>query len=57
MLRLMLMGIGLGVITGSALKMLAPQVETGQLQLPEWLSLPSNDDQARTTLNPALPAR
>jgi beta-lactamase class A len=52
MLRLMLMGIGLGVITGSALKMLAPQVETGQLQLPGWLSLPSSDDSAGKTPAP-----
>ena len=32
------MGIGLGVITGSALKMLAPQVKQGKLDLPEWLT-------------------
>ena len=57
MLRLMLMGIGLGVITGSALKMLAPQVETGQLQLPEWLSLPSNDDQAKNNPEPSLASK
>ncbi len=38
LLRLILMGIGLGVITGSALKMLAPQVKQGKLDLPEWLT-------------------
>ncbi|MED5469556.1 MAG: serine hydrolase, partial [Cyanobacteriota bacterium] len=37
LLRLILMGIGLGVITGSALKMLGPQVKQGKLDLPEWL--------------------
>ena len=57
MLRLMLMGIGLGVITGSALKMLAPQVETGQLQLPEWLSRPSNDDQDQNNPEPSLASK
>ena len=43
MLRLMLMGIGLGVITGSALKMLAPQIEQGQINLPDWLTLPEGE--------------
>ena len=43
MLRLMLMGIGLGVITGSALKMLAPQIEQGQINLPAWLTLPEGE--------------
>ena len=38
MLRLVLMGIGLGVITGSALKLMAPQVRQQKLVLPEWLS-------------------
>ena len=38
MLRLALMGIGLGVITGSALKLMAPQVQQQQLVLPEWLT-------------------
>ena len=42
-LRLMLMGIGLGVITGSALKMLAPQIEQGQINLPAWLTLPEGE--------------
>ena len=44
MLRLMLMGVGLGVITGSALKLLAPQVEKGQLSLPSWLALPGSEN-------------
>jgi beta-lactamase class A len=35
---LILIGIGLGVISGSALKMLAPQVRQQQLALPEWLA-------------------
>jgi len=39
MIRLILMGIGLGVISGSALKMLAPQVQQGSLSLPTWLNL------------------
>ena len=38
MLRLILMGVGLGVLTGSALKLLAPQVRQHQLALPGWLS-------------------
>ena len=38
MLRLMLTGVGLGVITGSALKVVAPKIEQGQLSLPSWLS-------------------
>ena len=38
MLRLMLTGVGLGVITGSALKVVAPKIEHGQLSLPSWLS-------------------
>ena len=36
-LRLILMGIGLGVLTGSALKVLAPQVRNQQISLPEWI--------------------
>ena len=36
--RLILLGIGLGVISGSALKLLAPQVRQQQLALPEWLA-------------------
>ncbi|MCP4973872.1 MAG: serine hydrolase, partial [Prochlorococcus sp.] len=39
--RLVLMGIGLGVITGSALKILAPQVKQGRLSLPVSIPLPS----------------
>ena len=38
MLRLILMGVGLGVLTGSALKLLAPQVRQQRLALPSWLS-------------------
>ena len=38
MLRLMLTGVGLGVISGSALKVVAPKIEQGQLSLPSWLS-------------------
>ena len=33
-LRLILMGIGLGVLTGSALKVLAPQVEINRYHCP-----------------------
>ena len=63
--RLILLGIGLGVISGSALKLLAPQVRQQQLALPEWLArqpwiesitpkepTPSNSD----STNPALTA-
>lgn len=39
LLRLILMGIGLGVISGSALKMLAPQVQKSRDTLPPWLNL------------------
>ena len=39
MLRLVLMGVGLGVITGSLLKLAGPAVETGDLALPAWLPL------------------
>ncbi|QNI57970.1 beta-lactamase class A [Synechococcus sp. BIOS-U3-1] len=38
-LRLVLMGVGLGVITGSLLKLAGPAVETGDLTLPAWLPL------------------
>ena len=38
MLRLILIGIGLGVITGSTLKWLAPQVRQQQMTLPGWIS-------------------
>ena len=38
MLRLVLMGIGLGVITGSALKLAGPAVQSGDLALPTWLA-------------------
>ena len=37
-LRLILMGIGLGVLTGSTLKVLAPQVRNQQISLPEWIT-------------------
>ena len=43
------MGVGLGVITGSALKTLAPQLSQGDLDLPDWISLewlPRSDDDA-----------
>ena len=35
---MILLGIGLGVISGSALKLLAPQVRQQQLALPDWLA-------------------
>lgn len=38
MLRLILMGIGLGVLTGSALKLLAPQVKQQTISWPSWIS-------------------
>ena len=38
MLRLILMGIGLGVFTGSTLKVLAPQVQNHKLALPDWIT-------------------
>ncbi|MDA7677199.1 class A beta-lactamase-related serine hydrolase [bacterium] len=37
LLRLVLMGVGLGVITGSALKLAGPAVQRGDLSLPSWL--------------------
>ena len=37
MLRLVLMGVGLGVITGSVLKLAGPAVQQGDLVLPSWL--------------------
>ncbi|WP_028951554.1 serine hydrolase [Synechococcus sp. CC9616] len=37
-LRLILMGIGLGVLTGSTLKVLAPQVRNQQISLPDWIT-------------------
>ncbi|WP_353292693.1 serine hydrolase [Synechococcus sp. M16CYN] len=36
--RLVLIGIGLGVFSGSALKLLAPQVRQQRLALPKWLT-------------------
>ncbi len=39
MLRLVLMGVGLGVITGSLLKLAGPAVQKGDLTLPDWLPL------------------
>ena len=57
------MGIGLGVITGSALKMLGPQVKQGKLDLPEWLpgrnwisvkGLPSRFNIVEEATNPML---
>ena len=47
LLRLMLMGVGLGVITGSGLKLLAPQVQKGQLSLPPWLTLPGSGSEPK----------
>ena len=41
MLRLILMGIGLGVLTGSALKLLAPHVAQQSIALPQWLMRPA----------------
>ena len=38
LLRLVLMGVGLGVITGSALKLAGPAVQRGDLTLPSWLT-------------------
>ena len=43
MLRLVLMGVGLGVITGSLLKLAGPAVQQGDLVLPAWLPLSEND--------------
>ena len=36
----MVLGIGLGVLTGSALRWFAPQVQRQTLNLPSWLQLP-----------------
>ena len=38
MLRLIILGIGLGVLTGSALKVLAPQVQKQDIALPGWIT-------------------
>ena len=46
MLRLVLMGVGLGVITGSLLKLAGPAVQTGDLTLPSWLPLTANNRDA-----------
>ena len=43
MLRLVLMGVGLGLITGSLLKLAGPAVEEGDLVLPAWLPLSENN--------------
>ena len=32
------MGVGLGVITGSALKLAGPAIQSGELALPRWLT-------------------
>ncbi|WP_170953545.1 serine hydrolase [Synechococcus sp. UW179A] len=54
-LRLVLMGVGLGVITGSLLKLAGPAVEKGDLALPGWLPLteqsPEGKDQPEATAN------
>ncbi|WP_066909948.1 MULTISPECIES: serine hydrolase [unclassified Synechococcus] len=54
-LRLVLMGVGLGVITGSLLKLAGPAVEKGDLALPGWLPLieqsPEGKAQPEATAN------
>ena len=40
LLRLILMGVGLGVITGSLLKLAGPAFQRESLTLPPWLTLP-----------------
>ena len=47
MLRLVLMGVGLGVITGSLLKLAGPAVETGDLALPAWLPLSEQNPEGK----------
>ena len=63
-LRLILMGIGLGVLTGSTLKVLAPQVREQPIALPAWLTsqpwlsaLKSSAPGEGTTTAPSLGAR
>ena len=53
------MGVGLGVITGSALKLAGPAVQRGELNLPGWLTptiTPANKDEqpdpAAAVINP-----
>ena len=53
------MGVGLGVITGSALKLAGPAVQRGELNLPGWLTptiTPANQDEqpdpAAAVINP-----
>ena len=48
MLRLVLMGIGLGVITGSVLKLAGPAVEKGELALPDWRPLSGQNPKSNT---------
>ena len=47
----MLTGIGLGVITGSALQVLAPHVEQGTWQLPSWIVMPGQKAEGAATEN------
>ena len=37
-LRLVLMGVGLGLLTGSSLRLLAPRVQQQEIALPSWLA-------------------
>ena len=37
-LRLVLMGVGLGLLTGSGLRLLAPRVQQQEIALPSWLA-------------------
>ena len=40
----MVLGVGLGVLTGSALRWFAPQVQRQTLNLPGWFKLPETVD-------------
>ena len=59
LVRLVLMGVGLGVITGSVLKLAGPAVQRGELNLPSWLTpkiTPADKDEqpdpAAAVINP-----
>jgi len=50
------MGVGLGVITGSLLKLAGPAVQRGELTLPRWISLPGSPRSPETKAGSPTPA-
>ena len=54
LLRLLVLGVGLGLLTGSALRWLAPHVEQQTFSLPSWLpQLTTESDSPETAESPA----